>query len=278
MSPRLLLAASVTAVVMATAGGCGGLPDGVPTQVPTELPGGLPTEVPEGLPTQLPEGLPTQLPDGIPTQLPDGIPTAIPGLPGAETVVPAPTDGLAVPLPSVVASEPVESAPAEPGLVDDAADVVGGIPWWVWALLVLAGIGLVAAIIALRRAKASELLWAATWHELTGEARWLDERVVPAVQDRSLDPQTLANRWHDGSIRFDDLDRRVWAAAADQQKPQRAAHLHALSESLQRLQDAVDTEVQLRTSGVEQPGLADASQTVADARDDLRRTVTERTR
>ncbi len=147
-----------------------------------------------------------------------------------------------------------------------------------WALLVLLGLGLVAAIVALRRARPAELRWAALWHELTGEARWLDERVVPAVQDRSLDPQTLATRWADGSRRFDDLDRRVWAAAAEQQKPRKAADLTALSESLQRLQDAVDTEVQLRTSGVEQPGLDDAAQTVADSRDDLRRTVNERTR
>jgi hypothetical protein len=70
----------------------------------------------------------------------------------------------------------------------------------------------------------------------------------------------------------------VWASAAEQQKPARAADLTALSESLQRLQYALDTEVQLRTTGVEQPGLYDAAQTVADARDDLRRTVTERTR
>jgi hypothetical protein len=275
VSPKLVLAATMTAVVMATAGGCDALPGGVPTQVPTQLPTELPTELPEGVPTQLPDGVPTQLPDGVPTQLP-AVPTAVPGVPGAEPAVP--TDGVAAPLPSVAPSVPVPSGSAEPGLVEDAADTVGGLPWWLWALLVLAGVGLVAAIVALRRAKAAELRWAALWHEFTGEARWLDERVVPAVQDRSLDPRTLATRWQDGSRRFDDLDRRVWASAGEQQKPARAADLTALSESLQRLQYALDTEVQLRTTGVEQPGLYDAAQTVADARDDLRRTVTERTR
>lgn len=271
MSPRLLLAASMTVVVMATAGGCGDLPGGVPSEVPTELPDGVPTELPDGLPTVLPSGLPTALPTGLP----------LPSLPVGETAAPpapVPSDGVAAPLPSVAPSAPAPSASEEPGLVDEAADAVGGVPWWVWALLVLAGLGLVAAIVALRRAKASELAWAALWHELTGEARWLDERVVPAVQDRSLQPATLATRWQDGSGRFDDLDRRVWAAANQEQKPQRAADLNALSEALLRLRDAVDTEVELRLGGVEQPGLQDAAQTVADARDDLRRTVTARTR
>ena len=267
MSPKLLLAATMTAVVMATAGGCDALPGGVPTELPA---------IPTTVPTQLPDGLPTLFPEGVPTQLP-AIPTQVPALPGAETV-PPPVGGEAAPAPSVAPSAPEQSASAEPGLVDDAADAVGGVPWWVWALLVLAGLGLVAAIVALRRARAAELAWAALWHELTGEARWLDERVVPAVQDRSLDPQTLSTRWQDGVRRFDDLDRRVWAAANEERKPRRTADLNALSESLLRLRDAVDTEVSLRTSEVQQPGLDDAAQTVADSRDDLRRTVTARTR
>ena len=267
MSPKLLLAATMTAVVMATAGGCDALPGGVPTELPA---------IPTTVPTLLPDGLPTVLPEGVPTQLP-AIPTQVPALPGAETV-PPPVGGEAAPAPSVAPSAPEPSTSAEPGVVDDAADAVGGVPWWVWALLVLAGLGLVAAIVALRRARAAELAWATLWHELTGEARWLDERVVPAVQDRSLDPQTLSTRWQDGVRRFDDLDRRVWAAANEERKPRRTADLNALSESLLRLRDAVDTEVSLRASEVQQPGLDDAAQTVADARDDLRRTVTARTR
>ena len=267
MSPKLLLAATMTAVVMATAGGCDALPGGVPTELPA---------IPTTVPTQLPDGLPTVLPEGVPTQLP-ALPTQVPALPGAGTV-PPPVGDEAAPAPSVAPSAPEPSASAEPGVVDDAADAVGGVPWWVWALLVLAGLGLVAAIVALRRARAAELAWAALWHELTGEARWLDERVVPAVQDLTLDPQTLSTRWQDGVRRFDDLDRRVWAAANEGRKPRRTADLNALSESLLRLRDAVDTEVSLRTSEVQQPGLDDAAQTVADARDDLRRTVTARTR
>lgn len=263
MTPKLLLVASMTVVVMATAGGCDALPGGTPTQVPTVLPGGVPT--------QLPDGVPTQLPDGVPTQLP-AVPTAVPALPGGEA---APTDAVAAPLPSVAPS-PAASEPT--GLVDDAADAVGGVPWWVWTLLVLLLLGLLAAIVALRRAKAAELEWAALWHELTGEARWLDERVVPAVQDRSLDPGTLSTRWQDGSRRFDDLDRRVWAAAEGEQRPPRRADLSALSDAVLRLRDAVDAEVALRTSGYEEPGLPDAALDVADARDDLRRTVTDRTR
>lgn len=275
MSPKLLVLAALTTAVMASAGGCDALPGGLPSEVPTGLP---PITVPTDLPTQLPTGLPTQLPD-LPSQLP-----SIPGLPGGEeqTAVPPvvePTEGQAAPVqPTAGPSEPVPSGSEEPGLVNDAADAVGGVPWWVWALLALAGLGLVAAIVALRRAKAAELQWAALWHELTGEARWLDERVVPAVQDRSLDEATLSRRWQDGAARFDDLDRRVWAATNDEQRPARAADLHALSEALLRLRESLDTEVSLRLSGLEQPGLPDAAQTVADARDELRRTVTERTR
>ena len=97
-------------------------------------------------------------------------------------------------------------------------------------------------------------------------------------QDRALDPSTLTTRWQDGARRFDDLDRRVWAAANEETKPARVADLNALSDALLRLRDAVDTEVGLRTSGVDQPGLWDAAQTVADARDELRRQVNTRTR
>jgi|GEM_PF-4895176 len=267
MSPKLLVLALLTTGVLAASGGCDALPGGAPTQVPV------------GLPTQLP----SELPD-LPTELPD-LPS-VPGLPGEDTAVPlVPDEGVAAPTveapvvdPSPGASEPVPSGSAEPGLLDTAADAAGDVPWWGWLLAALAFVGLLAAIVALRRAKASELAWAGLWHELTGEARWLDERVVPAVQDRALDPATLASRWQDGSRRFDDLDRRVWAAANEEQKPARAADLNGLSESLLRLRDALDTEVSLRTSGVVQPGLPDAAQTVADARDELRRTVTERTR
>ena len=44
------------------------------------------------------------------------------------------------------------------------------------------------------------------------------------------------------------------------------------------MRSAVDTEVSLRATGVEQPHLPDAAQTIADARDELRRTVNARTR
>ncbi|MFC5379642.1 hypothetical protein [Aquipuribacter nitratireducens] len=270
MVPRRLVLV-VAATTLAASGGCGGLPGGTP---------GLPTELPTdiGIPTVLPSDLPTELP-GLPG---DGEDTAAPP---AETVAPAPTDdGQAAPAPSAAptpapedtaSAVPAPTASEEPGLV---ADVVDGIPGWVWVVLVLLVLALVAATVVLRRLKQQELQWAALWHELTGEARWLDERVVPAVQDRSLDPQQLVTRWQDGQRRFDDLDRRVWAAANDEKKPQRTDDLNALSEALLRLRDAVDTEVSLRASGVEQPGLPDAAQTVADARDELRRTVNARTR
>ncbi|WP_380168157.1 hypothetical protein [Jannaschia sp. R86511] len=261
MSPKLLALAVMTTVVMASAGGCDGLPGGVPSEVPSDLPVTVPTQLPEGVPTELPSAAPVS---------PDE--TAAP--PGEE-----PSDELAAPVPTTPASEPASpGASTEPGLVDDVAAAAGGVPWWGWLLVLLAVVGLVAAAVALRRAKAVELAWAALWHELTGEARWLDERVVPAVQDRALDPVTLAARWQDGARRFDDLDRRVWAAANEERRPARAADLNALSEALLRLRDSLDTEVSLRTGGVEQPGLPDAAQTVADARDELRRTVTERTR
>lgn len=204
---------------------------------------------------------------------------------GYAATPPAVADAVVTPVPTVPAVpavpptvEPSPGSSAEPGLVDTAADAVGGVPWWVWALAALAFVALLAAIVALRRAKASELAWAGLWHDVTGEARWLDERVVPAVQDRALDPATLAGRWQDGSYRFNDLDRRVWAAAEEEPKPARATDLNALSDALLRLRDALDTEVSLRTSGVDQPGLPDAAQTVADARDGLRRTVNARTR
>lgn len=264
MSPKMLLLAVMTTAVMASAGGCDSLPGGVPTQVPTDLPD---IEVPSDLPTRLPD---VTLPE-LPTQLP----TQLPGLPGGEE---ATDEGVAAPVPEATEAAEPSPEPSEVGIVDTATDAVEEVPRWVWLLLALAVGGLVAAIIALRKAKEAELAWAAQWHELTGEARWLDERVVPAVQDRALDPATLDTRWQDGIRRFDDLDRRIWAAANAETKPARTESLNALSDSLLRLRDALDTEVQLRTSGVEQPGLPDAAQTVADARDELRRTVTERTR
>lgn len=269
MSPKLLVLAVLTTGVLAASGGCDGLPGGVPSQVPTNLPVELPTALPSDLPTQLPTDLPTDLPTALPS-LPTGEDTAVPPV--------VPSDGVAAPTVEAPSGEESVEATAEPGVADDVADAVGGIPTWVWLLLLLLVVGLVVAAIALRRAKAAELAWAALWHDLTGEARWLDERVVPAVQDRSLDPVTLAGRWQDGARRFDDLDRRVWASAGEQTRPPRTADLNALSDALVRLRDALDTEVALRTSGVEQPGLPDAAQTVADARDDLRRTVTDRTR
>lgn len=272
MSPRLLVAAVLTTVVLASSGGCDGLPGGTPSipAIPTSLPTSLPTQIPTQIPTQLPE-----LPGGGDGTTAVPAPTAAPEVTGE--AAPAPVDPTTEPVPGETQPlpSPDPSASAEPGPV---AEAVEGIPWWVWLLLVLLVAGLIAAVVALRRAKAAELRWAALWHELTGEARWLDERVVPAVQDRALDPSTLTTRWQDGARRFDDLDRRVWAAANEETTPARVADLNALSEALLRLRDAVDTEVGLRTSGVDQPGLWDAAQTVADARDELRRQVNTRTR
>jgi hypothetical protein len=267
MSARMLVLAAFTTVVLAASGGCDGLPGGVPTQVPTDI------EIPTQLPTlpELPGGG-----DGT-TAAPDEGGEAAPAPVDPTPEEPAP-DEPAPEEPATAEPTPEPTGSAEPGLVDSAADAVEGIPWWVWLLLLLLVGGLVAAVVALRRAKAAELRWAALWHELTGEARWLDERVVPAVQDRALDPATLSTRWQDGARRFDDLDRRVWAAANEETKPARVADLNALSEALLRLRDALDTEVSLRTSGVDQPGLPDAAQTVADARDELRREVTTRTK
>lgn len=267
MSPRLAAVALAAVMFAATAEGCGQLPDGVPTAFP-DVPD-VPTELPTlpDIPTDLPD-IPTDLPD-VPTQLPD-LPTALPDIGDNDE-----TPEAAPPAPDAVApSAPVseEPLPAEE-LEDD-----GALPWWVWLLLAVALVGLVTGLLLLRRSRQREAEWQELWRELTTEARWIDERVVPSVQDRGVSALTAAGRWAEGRRRLESLDRRVYDEAAQVQDPGRGSRLDELSAALLGIRDAVDTEIDVREGGAyggadDDPRLYAASQSVAAARDELRRVL-----
>lgn len=263
MTPRLAAAALATVLLAASAGSCEQLPEGVPTSLPT-----IPTELPElpELPTNLPD-VPTELPD-LPTNLPD-LPTALPDLGGGEADEPEQTG--AAPAPGTV--EPSVPASEEP--VAEEVDEADPVPWWVWLLLAVAVLGLVVGLLLLRRSRRREAAWLTLWGELTTEARWIDERVVPSVQDRGVSAQTAAMRWSEGRRRLEALDRRIYDEAFRADTSAHALRLDELSASLVGVRDAVDAEVEVRQNGAtdDDPQLAGAAEGVAVARDELRRVL-----
>ena len=230
------------------------------------------------LPTELPTQLPTQLPDAC---CPSSVPTALPERPHRRARPARRRDGRADRGPGRPGRRawPDPSASAEPGLVDDAADAVGGIPWWVWALLVLAGLGLVAAIVALRRAKASEL-------RVGGDVARADRRGPLARRaGRARRPGPLAgpaDAGHPLAGRVPALRRPRPAGvgrgvrraeAAARRGPHGAVGVAAAAAGRRGHRGR-----SCARAGSSSPACYDAAQTVADARDDLRRTVTQRTR
>ena len=262
MTPRLAAAALATVLLAASAGSCEELPDGVPTNLPT-----IPTDLPDlpDLPTDLPD-IPTDLPD-LPTSLPD-IPTALPDLGGDEA---EPEETEVAPAPeSVEPSVPVSEEP-----VAEEVDEADPVPWWVWLLLAVAVLGLVVGLILLRRSRRREAAWRTLWGELSTEARWIDERVVPSVQDRGISASTAAMRWSEGRRRLEALDRRVYDEVFRAQTANQGLRLDELSAALVGLRDAVDAEVEVRQNGAtdDDPQLAAAAEDVAASRDELRRVL-----
>ncbi len=167
---------------------------------------------------------------------------------------------------------------ADPVAAEEVEDD-GAVPWWVWLLLAVALVGLLTGLLLLRRSRQRAAEWRELWHELATEARWIDERVVPSVQDRGISAQTAAGRWAEGRRRLESLDRRVYDEAAQVQDPGRGLRLDELSAALLGIRDAVDTEIEVRFGGDQggadddDPRLHGASQSVAAARDELRRVL-----
>ena len=262
MTPRLAAAALATVILAASAGSCAELPEGVPTDLPT-----IPTDLPElpDVPTDLPD-IPTNLPDlpDLPTSIPD-VPTALPDL-GGDDAEPEET----APAPDPETVEPTVPVSEEP-LVDELEE--DPVPWWVWALVALAVLGLVLGLVLLSRSRKREAAWQALWGELTTEARWIDERIIPSVQDRAVSASTAAMRWSEGRRRLEALDRRVYDEAFRARTADQGLRLDELSGVLVGLRDAVDAEVEVRQNGAadDDPQLFAAADGVAAARDDLRR-------
>ena len=100
-------------------------PTAIPTATATPLP--APTATPTLVPTATPTATPSPAPTATPTPVPTATPTATPSPAPTATPTPAPTT-TPTPVPAPVLPEPEEEG--------------GGVQWWVWLLVGLAGAAL----------------------------------------------------------------------------------------------------------------------------------------
>jgi hypothetical protein len=93
------------------------------------------------------------------------------------------------------------------------AEDSGGIPWWPWALLLLAAGGLATAVLVMQRRRQMAL---ETWDRARGGAEdaavWLYERLLPPVL-ADPGPSATATAWPAARPRFLDLDEQLTALA-----------------------------------------------------------------
>ena len=157
---------------------------------------------------------------------------------------------------------PTETAPAAAS--DDTTDSL----WWVWLLVAAAIAGGIAwFVLAARRRRTWEAAFAATLLE----ARWAADTLMPAVTDRTVSVEEVAQRWRRGKPRLDELLTDVSQLAGTASGAERAARASQVSAAVKALSQTLDSDVLLR-AGTSPTGQSDGelaeSRRVAQTRAD----------
>ena len=122
--------------------------------------------------------------------------------------------------------------------------------------------------------------WDTAFASDLSESRWVVDSLVPSATNRALPPEQASQQWLDGKRRLDDLQSDLYRLGANPPNTARATHLGAVSGSLAALQQSLEHDVALRTSGDVSPENAralDASlQTIAHQRDTLQAAIENR--
>jgi hypothetical protein len=134
----------------------------------------------------------------------------------------------------------VTSASASPAPAPD-----GSTPWWPWALLAAAVVGLVAwlAVVLGRRRR-----WDTAFERDLAESRWVVDQLVPQATDRTLSAEQVTAQWLDGKRRLDDLQSDLYRLGSSIPSSERATRLGTVSGALAAMQEALQSDVSLRAT------------------------------
>ena len=205
------------------------------------------------------------------TPAPTSTPTTASATPTSASPTPKPTSATPTPTPtSESPSATPTSASPSPSATAPVAPADSSTPWWPWALLAVAAVGLALwwFVFAVPRRK-----WDAAFTDRLSESRWVIDSLVPSVTNRALSPEQASQQWIDGKRRIDDLQRGLYGLGAHIPGSSRAAHLGAVSGALAALQQSLERDVAVRGMQSTLPDAARAAdeslQTVSHRRDAL---------
>lgn len=153
----------------------------------------------------------------------------------------------------------------------DSTDSGSGLPWWVFALAAVLLVALVAWLVARSRRSRTDP-WDAGLAAAAGDARWLAEGVAVQLGDRSRPPADVAGAWAAARDRVTTTEQRLYGLVQSAPDDERRARAQSLTESMDALSQALDTDVRLRQAAGE-PGqdalLAESARTVVQRRQQL---------
>jgi hypothetical protein len=158
----------------------------------------------------------------------------------------------------VASAAPTTAAP----VTAPVAETSGAVPWWAWALLLLAVAGIVTGIVVIqgRRRRAVEA-WDRGLADAEDAALWLHDRVLPTVLADRL-PAPAATAWPAARPRLLDLDEQLTTLGRTAPDEERRAAVVTLRSALADAAGALDrrataTDAQGRAAAQTQAELAD---------------------
>ncbi len=161
-----------------------------------------------------------------------------------------------------------ETSKPTPAPAPDPAATSGGLPAWLWFLIIVVVVAVIALIVWLVRRSQTVAAWDEKMHGARREAAWVEDSLIDQVNSRATTAEAAAT-WAAARPRLLTLDESIYALSTTAPDPERAAGATRLRGRLQALVDAVSADTATGDSATVDD-LRVRRAAVAKARSDLR--------
>ncbi len=147
-----------------------------------------------------------------------------------------------------------------------------GMPIWAWIAVGVAVIVLIIMLIALASVSKKRSQWDKAFYYRLADARWFTDSLTLSIADRTKSTPELVRNWTDGSPRMATLSQQLYELSSNAPTANRVQQTRAVATAVDRLREALDADVRMRTQGYA-PGqdamIAESAVIVAQRRREL---------